>query len=79
MPLFREAGIVEDPWQKLGDDAAVPADGMVLVSFTRWREARETRRAASGARLLRWDCPSPSRFARRSLARKRLWGPRQAG
>ena len=36
MPLFREGGLVEDPWQKLDDDAPVPADGMVLVSFARW-------------------------------------------
>src|SRR5258708_10432918 len=40
MPLFRETGIVDDPWQKLGDEAAVPADGRVLVSCARWREAR---------------------------------------
>ena len=40
MPLFRESGIVEDPWQRLADDAPVPADGMILVGFTRWREAR---------------------------------------
>jgi uncharacterized protein (DUF934 family) len=48
MPLFRETGIVDDPWQKLGDDAPVPADGMVLVSFTRWREARAALLARRG-------------------------------
>ena len=48
MPLFREAGIVEDPWQALADDAAVPADGMVLVSFARWREARAALLARRG-------------------------------
>jgi uncharacterized protein (DUF934 family) len=48
MPLFREAGIVEDPWQKLDDDAPVPADGMVLVSFARWREARAALLARRG-------------------------------
>src|SRR5260370_31612900 len=48
MPLFRETGIVDDPWQKLGDDAAVPADGMVLVSFARWREARAALLARPG-------------------------------
>ena len=40
MPLYREgtseALVVEDPWLRLTDDAAVPADGMVLVSFARW-------------------------------------------
>jgi uncharacterized protein (DUF934 family) len=58
MPLFRETGIVEDPWQKLDDDAAVPADGMVLVSLTRWREARAAllaRRGPVGVALANTD------------------------
>ena len=58
MPLFREAGIVEDPWQKLDDDAPVPADGMVLVSFVRWREARAAllaRRGPVGVALANTD------------------------
>jgi uncharacterized protein (DUF934 family) len=48
MPLFRESGIVEDPWQKLADDASVPADGMVLVSLARWRAARAVLLARRG-------------------------------
>ncbi|HMJ98551.1 MAG TPA: oxidoreductase, partial [Reyranella sp.] len=58
MPLFRESGIVEDPWQKLDDDAPVPADGLVLVSFTRWREARAAllaRRGPVGVALANTD------------------------
>ncbi|MGZ5913330.1 MAG: DUF934 domain-containing protein [Reyranella sp.] len=58
MPLFRETGIVEDPWQKLDDDAPVPADGMVLVSFARWREARAAllaRRGPVGVALANTD------------------------
>ena len=58
MPLFRESGIVEDPWQTLGDDATVPADGMVLVSFARWREARAAllaRRGPVGVALANTD------------------------
>jgi len=58
MPLFRETGIVEDPWQRLDDDAPVPADGMVLVSFTRWREARAAllaRRGPVGVALANTD------------------------
>ena len=53
MPLYREgtstALIVEDPWLRLADDAAVPADGMVLVSFARWREARAALLARRGS------------------------------
>ena len=58
MPLFRESGIVEDPWQKLGEDAPVPADGMVLVSLARWREARAAllaRRGPVGVALANTD------------------------
>jgi uncharacterized protein (DUF934 family) len=58
MTLFRETGVVEDPWQKLDDDASVPADGMVLVSYGRWREARAAllaRRGPVGVALANTD------------------------
>ena len=52
MPLYREgtseALVVEDPWLRLTDDAAVPADGMLLVSFARWRDARAALLARRG-------------------------------
>ena len=58
MPLFRETGLVEDPWERLDDTAPVPADGLVLVSFARWREARAAllaRRGAIGVALANTD------------------------
>jgi uncharacterized protein (DUF934 family) len=62
MPLYREGSptsvVVEDPWLRLADDAAVPADGMVLVSFARWRAARATllaRRGPVGVALANTD------------------------
>ena len=58
MTLFRETGVVEDPWHKLDDDAPVPADGMVLVSLIRWREARAAllaRRGPVGVALANTD------------------------
>ena len=75
MPLYREgtseALIVDDPWLRLTDDAAVPADGMVLVSFARWREARAAllaRRGPVGVALANTDpvaalAPDVSRLA----------------
>ena len=48
MPLFRETGIVDDPWQKLADDAPIPSDGMILVGVARWREARAALLARRG-------------------------------
>jgi uncharacterized protein (DUF934 family) len=58
MPLFRESGIVEDPWTRLADDAPVPADGMIVVGFARWREARAAllaRRGPVGVALANTD------------------------
>jgi uncharacterized protein (DUF934 family) len=48
MPLFRESGAVDDVWTKLADDQAVPADGPVLVSLTRWHGARAALLAGRG-------------------------------
>ena len=58
MPLFRETGIVDDVWTRLADDGPVPADGPVLVSFARWREARAAllaRRGPVGVALANTD------------------------
>jgi uncharacterized protein (DUF934 family) len=58
MPLFREDGMVADPWLRLADDAAVPVDGLVLVSFARWRAARPAllaRRGPVGVALANTD------------------------
>jgi uncharacterized protein (DUF934 family) len=48
MPLFRETGTVEDIWTRLADGEPMPADGPVLVSFARWREARAALLARRG-------------------------------
>jgi uncharacterized protein (DUF934 family) len=58
MPLYREDGMVADPWLRLADDAAVPVDGPVLVSFARWRTARPAllaRRGPVGVALANTD------------------------
>jgi uncharacterized protein (DUF934 family) len=58
MPLYRETGTVEDIWTRLADDEPVPADGPVLVSFARWREARAAllaRRGPIGVALANTD------------------------
>jgi len=48
MPLFRETGIVADAWTRLDEDAPVPADGMIVVGFARWRAARAALLARRG-------------------------------
>ena len=58
MPLYREDGMVADPWLRLADDATVPVDGPVLVSFARWRAARPAllaRRGPVGVALANTD------------------------
>ena len=58
MPLYRESGIVDDPWTRLADDAALPADGMIVVSFAHWRQARAAllaRRGPVGVALANTD------------------------
>lgn len=55
MPLLVENGrAVADAWVSLADDAAVPAEGSVVVSFARWQSERDallTRTAPLGVRL----------------------------
>jgi uncharacterized protein (DUF934 family) len=58
MPLYRENGVVDDPWLRLDDEAAVPVDGLVLVNFARWRAARPAllaRRGPIGVALANTD------------------------
>jgi uncharacterized protein (DUF934 family) len=58
MPLYRETGVVDDPWLRLDDEAAVPVDGFVLVNFARWRAARPAllaRRGPIGVALANTD------------------------
>lgn len=38
--LYKGGAFLADPWQKVADDEALPADGPVLVSLTRWRAER---------------------------------------
>ncbi|WP_341702331.1 DUF934 domain-containing protein [Ferrovibrio sp.] len=54
MPLLKNGTVSEDRWTSAADDAALPADGPVLISHARWlteRAALETRNAPLGIRL----------------------------
>lgn len=42
MPLLKNGVLVEDPWQAVADDAALPADGAIIVSVTRFNAERST-------------------------------------
>lgn len=41
MPLFKNGAFVDDPWQTLADDVAVPADRAVIVSKARYLAERD--------------------------------------
>ncbi len=54
MPLIKNKQIVADTWQYVGDEAAIPADGGVIVSLARWQAERSVlvgRNAPLGIRL----------------------------
>jgi uncharacterized protein (DUF934 family) len=54
MPLIKQGRLVADTWIAVGDDAALPVDGRVMVSLERFRAERETllrRSAEIGVRL----------------------------
>jgi len=59
MPRVITGGkIVEDGWVQIADDAALPADGDVIVSLKRWvaeREALGARNGGVGVRLTGGD------------------------
>ena len=48
MPLIKGGKIVADPWRHVGDDEALPAEGPVIVSLTRWRVERDSLRVRIG-------------------------------
>ena len=42
MPLWKSGGFVEDSWQIVADDAALPDSAPAIVSVKRWRDERAT-------------------------------------
>lgn len=61
MPLWKNGGFVEDSWQIVADDAAVPDGAPAIVSLKRWRDERAalaTRNAPLGLLIApgsKWD------------------------
>ncbi len=41
MPLIRDGRLIEDPWVRVDDDAALPAGVPVIVGLVRWCSARD--------------------------------------
>ena len=37
MTLLKNGAVVHDPWTALGDEAPVPGDGPILISWARWQ------------------------------------------
>jgi uncharacterized protein (DUF934 family) len=61
MPLWKNGGFVDDPWQNVADDAPVPDGASAIVSLKRWRDERaalSTRNAPLGLLIApgsKWD------------------------
>jgi uncharacterized protein (DUF934 family) len=58
MPLLKNGHIAEDAWQPVADDAPLPSDGAILISFARFKAEPDRlsgRNAALGLRLKNTD------------------------
>jgi uncharacterized protein (DUF934 family) len=58
MPLLKDGRLIDDPWRKLADDEAAPAQGPILVSRARFaaeRDALLARGAPMGVALANTD------------------------
>ncbi|RFA28276.1 oxidoreductase [Alkalilimnicola ehrlichii] len=40
--IIKDGAIVEDSWIHVADDAALPAEGDIIVSWTRWQQEPDT-------------------------------------
>ena len=48
MALWRREGFTQDKWAFVGDEAAVPEEGAIVVSLKRWLAERESLSARAG-------------------------------
>jgi uncharacterized protein (DUF934 family) len=55
MLLIEDGSLREDHWRHLADDEAIPNEGDITVSFTRWQEIRPTIGVHHGKLGLRLD------------------------
>jgi uncharacterized protein (DUF934 family) len=58
MPLLKHGRVSEDSWQPVADDAPLPADGSIVISFARFKAEPDRlggRNAALGLRLKNSD------------------------
>ena len=46
--LIKNRALVEDAWVAIDDDAALPTEGAIIVSWARWQAERETLHAYPG-------------------------------
>jgi len=58
MPLLKNGAVVPDPWSALADEAPIPSDGPIIVSWARWQSEAAVlsgRNAGIGVRLRNSD------------------------
>lgn len=61
MTLISNGELIDDAWANLDDEDAIPAEGSVIISLTRWRQDEATlkgRNAPLGIRLSSGENPS---------------------
>ncbi len=55
MQLIKHGRVISNPWQRIDDDASLPAAGDVIVSLARWSEAAATLAQHAGRIGIRVD------------------------
>ena len=59
--LLKDGKVIPDDWTHVGDDDALPDDGPVIVSLTRWQEEKDSltgRNSGLGIRLAAGESPA---------------------
>jgi uncharacterized protein (DUF934 family) len=59
MALIKDGQIAQDAWRTLADDESVIGNGPIVISFERWRDAREALKRHNGPLGIRMKSDQP--------------------
>ena len=69
MALIKDGQLAQDNWRTLSDDDSVIGNGPIIISFERWRDAREALKRHNGPLGLRMKSDQPPTLIADDLAR----------
>ncbi len=59
MALIKDGNLAEDSWRTLSDEEAVIGNGPIIISFERWRDARDALKRHNGPLGIRMKSDQP--------------------